>query len=121
MMLVAPRKLSSLTGAALLMKRRVFDCLNGFDPLLATYLQDVDLSLRAINSGFPLIFEPRAILIHMESVSIKPELTGDYMNSVRHNEYAYFAQRWATTIVAGDEWVNRSFDPSDESMRTLRA
>lgn len=120
MMLEAPRKLSCLTGAALLMNRRVFDCLNGFDPLLATYLQDVDLSLRALNSGFPLVFEPRAILFHMESVSVRPELSGRYMSDVRHNEYAYFERRWGEVIAAGDEWLNPLLDPSDESMRTLR-
>ena len=120
MMLEAPRKLSCLTGAALLMNRRVFDCLNGFDPLLATYLQDVDLSLRALNSGFPLVFEPRAILFHMESVSVRPELSGRYMSDVRHNEYAYFERRWGEVIAGGDEWMNPLLDPSDESMRTLR-
>jgi FkbM family methyltransferase len=120
LMLAAPRQLSCLTGAALLMKRHVFECLNGFDPLLATYLQDVDLSLRAQNSGFALVLEPRAILFHMESVSVKPELGNAYMGKVRHSEYAYFARRWGDLVAAGDEWLNPLFDPSDESMRTLR-
>ena len=120
LVLVAPRQVSCLTGAALLVTREVFSDLNGFDPLLATYLQDVDLSLRALHSGVTLLFDPRSILFHMESVSIKPELTGRYLGGARQKEYDYFAHRWGDVVRAGDEWFSPLLDPSDEAMRTLR-
>ena len=65
----APRQVSCLTGAAMLVDRRLFDDLNGFDPLLGTYIQDVDLSLRVGRSGRRLVFNPRSILLHMEPAS----------------------------------------------------
>jgi len=37
----------------------MFDDLNGFDPLLGTIGQDVDLSLRVNRSGCRLIFNPQ--------------------------------------------------------------
>ena len=119
LMLLAPRKVSCLTGAVMLMARKHFDDLNGFDPLLASGLQDVDLSLRAMNSGADLIFEPRAVLFHMESVSLKPKLAERHIQRCRENEYRYFIKRWGNDILT-DKWMNPLLDPSDEALLTLR-
>jgi FkbM family methyltransferase len=118
--LTAPRRVSCLTGAALLMPKALFMSLNGFDPMLATYLQDVDLSLRALYSGCELVFDPRSILMHMESVSVMPTLENRKVQQSRELEYAYFANRWASTIT-NDAWMNPLFDPMDESLTALRA
>lgn len=118
-LLSAPRQVSVLTGAALLMPRTLFDELNGFDPLLATYLQDVDLSLRALRSGAKVIFEPRSILFHMESVSLTPGLADSRILRTRVREHRYFLRRWAS-MIAADPWMNPRLDPADESWRTLR-
>lgn len=118
-LLHAPRQVSCLTGAALIMSRQLFENLNGFDPMLATYLQDVDFSLRVINSGFRLVFEPRALLFHMESISVKPELQKEHVGKIRGNEYRYFSERWGPMIHT-DEWMNPLFDQSDESLRSLK-
>ena len=120
LMLMAPRKVSCLTGAVMLMTRKHFDDLNGFDPLLATTLQDVDLSLRALNGGADLIFEPRAVLLHMESISLKPTLADKQVMRGRENEYHYFIRRWGDDINK-DRWMNPLLDPSDETLHTLRS
>ena len=117
--LVAPRRVTSLTGACLLMKRSVFERLNGFDVLLATMLQDVDLSLRAFHSGVELVFDPRAILFHLESVSIKKTLTDEAVLRRREREYAHFRARWHSEIWT-DPYHNRGLDLQDEALRTLR-
>lgn len=120
LMLMAPRRVSCLTGAVMLMTRKHFDDLNGFDPLLATTLQDVDLSLRALNGGADLIFEPRAVLLHMESISLKPTLADKQVMRGRENEYHYFIRRWGDDINK-DRWMNPLLDPSDETLHTLRS
>jgi GT2 family glycosyltransferase len=117
--LVAPRQVSCLTGATLLMKRSVFDSLNGFDVLLATMLQDVDLSMRAVFSGIRLIFDPRAILFHMESVTIKETLSDEAILRRRDREYAHFRSRWHAEL-GKDQWFNRTLDAQDESWRRLK-
>jgi GT2 family glycosyltransferase len=119
LMLLAPRRVSCLTGAVMLMTRKHFDDLNGFDPLLATSLQDVDLSLRATNSGAFLIFEPRAVLFHMESVSLRTDLVDKHIRRCRENEHHYFNKRWGDEI-RKDRWMNPLLDPSDETLLTLR-
>jgi GT2 family glycosyltransferase len=117
-LLSAPRRTSCLTGAVILMRRRLFDQLNGFDVLLASYLQDVDLSLRALFSGAELIFDPRSILLHMESISIKQCLGDPRQQRARENEYRYFLERWATEL-GRDRWMSPLHSSHDESLRTL--
>jgi len=118
-LLSAPRRVSSLTGAALLLPRYLYEELNGFDPLLGTYLQDVDLSLRARDSGVELILDPRAMMFHMESVSVRPKLDDTEIQRIRINEFQYFKRRWGE-VVNHDIWMNPLIDPSDETFRTLR-
>lgn len=117
-MLSAPRKVSCLTGACLLMSHELFDDLNGFDPMLATCIREVDLSLRALYSGAELIFDPRAILLHMESVSVRPDLVVKSVQRQRKAEHEYYSRRWAGRINR-DQWTNPLFHPNDESLCRL--
>lgn len=115
----APREVSCLTGAALIMKRGMFDDLNGFDPLLGTSIQDVDLSLRVSRSGHRLVFNPQAILLHMESVSVREELEDPNTHATRLLEHAYFIRRWSGALER-DPFHNPNFDPEAEDLRSLR-
>ena len=104
----------------MLMPRAIFSALNGFDPMLATYLQDVDLSLRALYSGYHLILDPRAILIHMESVSVNPTFQNTAVRRTQALERSYFKGRWEKALTH-DAWMNPLFDPTDdESLESLR-
>jgi len=115
----APREVSCLTGAAMVIERSLFDDLNGFDPLLGTYLQDVDLSLRVHRSGRRLVFNPQAVLVHMESSSLRETLADSARQATREREHAYFLRRWAGAL-ARDPFHNPNFDVHDESLRSLR-
>ncbi|TAE32093.1 MAG: glycosyltransferase [Alphaproteobacteria bacterium] len=52
------------SGAALLMRRRAFEAVNGFEPLLFLYCEDVDLSWRLRARGYRLRYIPSATLYH---------------------------------------------------------
>ncbi len=114
----APREVSALTGAAMLVSRACFDALGGFDELLATHLQDVDFSLRAKHAGFVNVFEPRSVLIHMESVSIRPIVGSFGMSRQRQRELDYFQQRWSVELKR-DDLHGGGFDLDDETLRSL--
>ncbi len=118
-MLSAPRHVSCLTGAAMLMTKDLFSNLNGFDTQLASYLQDVDYCMRALHSGADLIFDPRSILFHMESVSLKTILRDANVQRLREREFDYFVRRWGDERIK-DRWVNPLWNPADESLRSLR-
>jgi GT2 family glycosyltransferase len=117
--LVAPRLVSCLTGACLLIKQSLFKDLNGFDEQLATGLQDVDLCLRALHAGVELVFDPRAIIFHLESISLIPTLSDDSVQRQRDREYARFRDRWGAEVHA-DRWHNRNFYIEDEALRHVR-
>lgn len=51
-------------GAALFMKRDVYDRLGGFDERYFLYMEDEDLCLRAWKMGIPVFYEPSAKMIH---------------------------------------------------------
>lgn len=115
----APRFVSVLTGAALVMRRSLFEALNGFDPLLASYIQDVDLCLRARAVGADIVFNPRSVLIHMESISVKTTLDDQLVQTTRNREFEIFHTRWAG-FLGCDPFHNANFAPGDEGLHTLR-
>ena len=115
----APREVSCLTGAAVAIERGLFSDLNGFDPLLGSYLQDVDLGLRVNRLGRRVIFNPYSILLHMESTSIRKTLGNPAVRAAQARERAYFWRRWGDPV-ARDLFHNPSFHPNMESLRAIR-
>jgi GT2 family glycosyltransferase len=63
------RKARMLIGAAILLRREVVDSLGGFDEELYFYGEDNDLCLRIVNSGWELLFEPDAQVVHHSAKS----------------------------------------------------
>jgi GT2 family glycosyltransferase len=114
-----PRHVSCLTGAALLVRRSIFDDLNGFDEMFATYIQDVDFCLRALGAGYRLVFNPRAILIHMESVSVRATLDDPIVGETRGTEHRRYVERW-NRLISHDPYHNPNFDLDDETLSKLR-
>ena len=66
--------------------------------------------------GVDLVFDPRSVLIHFESVSVKPILADDRVRQAREREFEYFRRRWP---VLKDDWLNTNISAQDESMRSL--
>jgi len=115
---VAPRETSCLTGAVLLVQRRAFEAINGFDEQLATYLQDVDLGLRLHRIGLRNVFDPTSVLIHMESASIHSLGTSSDFHRQRVAEFDRFQARWGAAVPV-DRLHPAGFDLQDESLRRL--
>jgi N-acetylglucosaminyl-diphospho-decaprenol L-rhamnosyltransferase len=53
-----------VTGAFMMVRRDVFEVLGGFDERFFMYWEDSDLCLRALESGWKTMYEPRAEVIH---------------------------------------------------------
>jgi GT2 family glycosyltransferase len=60
---------SAVTAACMVVRKRVFDEVNGFDEALAVAYNDVDLCLRIGARGYRNVWTPFAELYHFESVS----------------------------------------------------
>lgn len=62
---------SFVTGAALAMRREVGRALNFFDDqFFPVYYEDVDLCWRAKDEGYRVVYQPKAVAQHKESVTV---------------------------------------------------
>ena len=51
-------------GAAMILRRDIYERLNGFDENFFLYVEDVDLCLRSWRCGYEVIYNPSAVMIH---------------------------------------------------------
>jgi GT2 family glycosyltransferase len=63
------RRLQAVTGACMLVRREVFEALDGFDAGYENSLEDVDLCLRAGAAGGEVHYCHEALVVHLESAS----------------------------------------------------
>jgi GT2 family glycosyltransferase len=64
-----PRNCSAVTGACMMVPRRVFEELGGFDEDLVVVLNDIDLCLRIRERNYDVIYTPHAVLYHYEGAT----------------------------------------------------
>jgi O-antigen biosynthesis protein len=63
------REVTAVTGACCLIRRSIFDRVNGFDETLHVAFNDVDFCMRVGAAGFQNIYTPVAQLMHEEGAS----------------------------------------------------
>lgn len=65
-----PQEVSWTTGAALAIRRELFNQLGGFDTIYERgYFEDVELAVKARLAGYKVWYEPRCVLIHHTGTS----------------------------------------------------
>ena len=106
-MAVTTRECSAVTGACLATRRATFESHGQFDESLGIDLNDIDYCLRVQSSGQRVLYESTAELIHHESPS--RGTAGDIRDIV------HFIDRWKTTILAGDPYLNPHLTRVDSS------
>ena len=95
---IVAHELSACTAACLLIDRRVFETVGGFNEKeLAVAFNDVDLCLKIREAGYGIVFTPYAELIHHESLSRGFE---DVPSKVlrAQSEVAYMKARWGRLL-----------------------
>ena len=63
------RNFSAVTGACLMIRKSLFDKIGGFNEILASNFNDIDLCLRVRGEGYFVVLEPSCRLTHMTSMS----------------------------------------------------
>lgn len=109
---------SAVTGACLMVKKKLWDELGGLDTAFEISLNDVDFCLRLREKNYLNVFTPFAELYHYESVSRGLDDQGE--KAERYNrESAMFRDKWKNMLEAGDPYYNRNFslDKSDFSVK----
>src|SRR5262245_59245551 len=92
------RNCSAVTGACMIIPRKVFDQVGGFDEELKVVYNDVDLCLRIREQGYHILYTPFAVLYHFESA------TRGRLRPTKEEEL--FFQRWIEAIKVGDPYYN---------------
>lgn len=92
------RETSGVTGACLMVKRELFDELNGFDEELAVVGNDIDFCLRLRERGSRNLWTPRCTLIHHESISREARVPPE--------DEQVMWKRWGKLFIAGDQYYN---------------
>jgi len=93
------RDCTALTGACLMVRRKVFEEVGGFDETFAVTFGDVDLCLRLRQKGYLNVWTPFAVLYHREFGTRSP---GD----ANREDHAKFVTRWAEVLSRGDPHFN---------------
>lgn len=109
---------SCLTAACLLVRRELFEAINGFDVTLPTAFNDVDLCIRMRRAGARLVWTPAAKMIHHESTTFGP-----HDSPVRAGQFSrdveVMRERWHEVLDNDPSYnPNLSLDPGHQFQLT---
>ncbi|MGH3694695.1 MAG: glycosyltransferase [Pseudonocardiaceae bacterium] len=92
------REVDYCSGAAILVRREVFERLGGFDQRYApAYYEDTDLAFAIRAAGYRTIVEPRAVVVHHEGVSHGTDVRSGVKGCQEINR-AQFRDKWAAAL-----------------------
>jgi GT2 family glycosyltransferase len=92
------REVSANTGACMMVRRKIFEELGGFDENFAIVGNDIDFCLRSLDAGYRNLWTPDSKLIHHESISRKATPIEKDEREIWH--------RWRHFLIKGDYYYN---------------
>ncbi len=95
---------NAITAACLLIKRTVFESMNGFDEDYRNGMEDVDLCVRLKKKGFQLYVSHKSVILHHISSSPSRHL-------LNAQNTALFKRRWSNSMaeIGKHEWPAEYF------------
>jgi GT2 family glycosyltransferase len=97
------RNYQAVTGAVMLVRRKIYEELGGFQEVLPMNLNDIDFCFRVKKAGFTIVYEPKSVLEHLESASREFQ---------DRRETENFQERWAAELIR-DPYYNEYFFSSN--------
>lgn len=109
--------LSAVTGACLVIRKKVFKQVGGLEPELAIAYNDIDLCLKVGRSGYRNLWTPYALLYHHESRSRGTPDTPD-KRQIFQMEQDYMKRKWGRLLMEDPYYnPNLTLDFEDFSLR----
>lgn len=96
---------SAVTAACMMVKRSVFEAVDGFDTKLKVAFNDIDFCLRVRETGKLVVYNPYAELYHYESKSRGAEDTIEKQERFM-GEIELMQKRWEKILTEGDSYYN---------------
>ncbi len=103
------RNCSAVTGACMMVPRRVFEEVGGFDEALRVVLNDVDLCLKMRQRGYRVVYTPNSLLYHYEGSS-RGRLHPPPDEKV-------FQEQWKEFLDSGDPFYNPNLSYKHDDWR----
>lgn len=110
--LISPQNYSAVTAACMMVRRDIFEQVEGFDERYKVAFNDVDLCMKIRSLDKLIVFTPYAELYHYESKSRGAEETKEKMERF-HNEIHLFEEKWPEILKKGDPYYNRNLSLED--------
>lgn len=104
---ILQQDLSAVTAACLMVKKSVFEELNGLEEKIKVAFNDVDLCLRIREAGYLIVFEPNVQMYHYESKSRGYEDTPEKQKRFMGEVY-FMKDRWEDFLKKGDPYYNEN-------------
>ena len=113
------RSAAAVTGACLATRRALFQELDGFDDLnLKVAFNDVDYCMKVRKAGFRVVYNPFAVLYHLESKSRGREVS-EAQQTRHRSEAAFFRTKWRDREIV-DPYYNSHFERFARPFERLR-
>jgi GT2 family glycosyltransferase len=106
------QNMSAVTGACMMVRKKVFEDVGLFPPEFSNSYNDVDLCIRIRKAGYLIVWTPYAEAYHFESKSRGYNTTHEKKRKLT-SEIALFKKRWKNELAAGDPYYNRNFSLED--------
>ncbi|MBI2613516.1 MAG: glycosyltransferase family 2 protein [Candidatus Levybacteria bacterium] len=89
-----------VSGGSGAFRKSIWDRLNGFNSLYSPfYWEDIDLSYRAVKSGYRVLFEPKSIVVHEhEKGAIKKNLYPSQIKTIAYRNQFIFVWKNITDL-----------------------
>ncbi len=111
---VIAQNLSACTAACLLVRRDVYNRVEGLDEGYAVAFNDVDFCMKIRKAGYLIVFTPFAEFYHYESKSRGDEDTPEKRDRF-NSEVFRFQDRWGKELKAGDPYYNTNLTLDSEN------
>lgn len=116
--IICAQDLSAVTAACMMVKRSVFEEVEGLSEEYRVAFNDVDFCMKVREKGYLIVYNPAVELYHFESKSRGLEDTPEKVARF-NSEVDRFLIRWDKELKAGDPYynVNLSLNRSDFGLR----
>ena len=99
---------SAVTAACMMVKKSVFDEVDGLEEELTVAYNDIDLCLKMGTAGYRIVYTPYAVAYHHESKSRGKENTPEKQARLQ-KESSYMTAKWNEIFEYGDPYYNPNF------------
>ncbi len=84
------KKVDWVSGAAMMIKKEIFNCVGGFDENFFLYYEDADLCKRIRNSGYNIYYYPFVSIIHLKGENIKQDFRSSTYLYAKQSQLIYY-------------------------------